>query len=163
MNVLCDACPVIFLGKINQLNLIFELFPGEIIVPRIIKSEICTPLLPPAEEKATTTFLNKCSIITIDKATFSSQSLSYADNCILTYALSGKIDILLSDDKLVRRVALNEKITPVGTLGVLIRAMKKAILSPDKVRELIHELIHEHSFRISIEVFEAVLKIIDGF
>ncbi len=162
MTILFDAGPIIFLGKINQLWLISELFKGDILLPQIIKSEILTPLLPPAEERALTLFLKQCKI-EITEAEFSSKALSYTDNCILTYAVRNKVDILLSDDRLVRNVAFNENIRPIGTLGILLLAMKKSLLNPQNIRGLINELIHNHKFRISIDVFEAVLDSIEDY
>jgi predicted nucleic acid-binding protein len=163
MLVLCDACPIIFLGKINQLNLIKKLFPGEILLPSIVKSELFTPLLAPEEEKVLTLFAEQCTIIEIKQTIFTSKTLSNTDKLILTYAMQNKVDVLLSDDRLVRRVAMSERVRPVGTLGILIQAMKKGLITIKTTRELVEELIHKYKFRISIEVFESVIKVIDEY
>ena len=98
MIILCDSSPLIFLGKIDQLNLIQKLFKGEVLIPKIIKKEVLTTLLPPEEERSLVPFLNQSKIIEINETEFSSKSLSYADNCILTYAVKHKVDVLLSDE-----------------------------------------------------------------
>jgi len=163
MILLCDSSPLIFLGKIDQLGLIQKLFNGEVLVPKIIKKELLTPLLPPEEERSLIAFLTQCKIIEINQIEFSSKSLSYADNCILTFAVKHQVDVLLSDDRLVRRIASNENIKLRGTLGILLQAMKKSLLTPKNTRKLINDLIHEHKFRISIDVFESVLRVIESY
>lgn len=161
MTVICDACPLIFLAKLNKLDLIQRLFSGDIIILSIIKEEILAQSIPAAEEAALLFFLETCKIIDQSERDFSSTTLSNADNYLLTYAIKEGADILISDDKLVRRTAAAAAIRSVGTLGILLRAMSRSILTPKCTRELINELIHTHHFRISIEVFESVLRIIE--
>ena len=60
-------------------------------------------------------------------------------------------------------MAAAEGIRPLGTLGVLLRAMRKDLLSPVETRKLVDVLIRLHSFRIGIEVYQAVLAEIESY
>ena len=69
---------------------------------------------------------------------------------------------MLSDERLLREMALIEGIRTVGTLGILLRGMEKSILTRPQARGTVELLIRKHGFRISIEVYEAVLSRITG-
>jgi predicted nucleic acid-binding protein len=160
MILTADAAPVIFLGKINQLSLIHELFNAEILIPSVVKNEIFGPNVPPDEERLLTPFLSKCKVVDIRNPVVFAKAMSFADNCVLTLACREHADIILSDDRLVRRVAVIEGVRVVGTLGVLIRAKKKSLLSTSNTEDLLDQLVEEHNFRISTRVYEAARKAI---
>jgi len=160
MIVVADAAPLIFLAKINQLSLITELFNAEILIPSVVSKEILGPVVPPSEERVLTAFLSGCRIINIRKPFRFARALSFADNCILTLASKKQADVVLSDDRLLRKTAVIGDLRVIGTLGMLIRATKTSRLAPQKAVDLMNELVEEHNFRISIEVYEAARKAI---
>ena len=86
--------------------------------------------------------------------------MSFADNCVLTLARKENADIILSDDRLLRRVAIMEGIRVIGTIGILLKATKKSILSAETAVDLLNRLVEEHNFRISTRVYEAARKAI---
>jgi len=155
MIIVVDAAPLIFLSKINKLNLLRELFDAEIKVPSAVSNEIIDKGVPPHEERLLKAFLSDCKIVRLRKVEKFAGALSYADNCIMTLAIREKADILLSDDRLLRKTAAIEGFLVLGTLGILLRATKASILSPGESIELLEELVYEHSFRISTTVFES--------
>ena len=59
-------------------------------------------------------------------------------------------------------MAALEQIRPKGTLGILLSALGRELLTAQDVRQTIEALIREHRFRIGIEVYEAVLAQING-
>jgi predicted nucleic acid-binding protein len=155
--IVADASPVIFLGKIRQLPLISRLLRGTILVPEVIADEIMASPISPAETRVLGKFLEKCRVLKVARPRSFAAALSRADNAALTLAVRKRADVLLADERLLRELAEIEGIRPFGTLGVLLRSMEKGYLPPSETRRLVDELIREHSFRISIEVYRAAL------
>jgi predicted nucleic acid-binding protein len=60
------------------------------------------------------------------------QALSFADNCILTLAVEKHADMILSDDRLLRKTASIEGFRVIGTVGVLICGAKSSAISQKK-------------------------------
>lgn len=85
-------------------------------------------------------------------------SLSVADNCVLTLAQRVNADTVLSDDRLLRRVAEVEGIRAIGTLGVLARAVRAGRLPAVDAEAILDELVERHGFRISADVYRAATK-----
>ena len=162
MIVVADASPLIFLGKIAKLGLVSTLFPGELLVPGAVRDEVLGPRLPPAEERVLTTFLSQHTVVSVKRRRHFAAAMSLADNEALTLALRRRADFLLADERLLRALARVEGIHPVGTLGVLLRAKRAALITPQDVRRLVDTLIREHAFRIGIEVYQAVLSEIEA-
>ncbi len=158
MILIADAAPLIFLAKINQLPLLTELFKPEILVPLVVRNEVLGPDVPPDEERLLTTFISGCKILKLRKSTSFAKALSFADNCILTLAIRERADFVLSDDRLLRKTAVIEGLRVIGTIGVLLRATKASILTPEKSIMLLDELVEEHNFRVAIKVYEASRK-----
>ncbi len=53
-----------------------------------------------------------------------------------------------------------EGIRVIGTIGILLQATKKSILSAETAVDLLNRLVEEHNFRISTRVYEAARKAI---
>lgn len=160
MILIADAAPVIFLAKIGQLSLIDQLLHAEVLIPSVVKKEILSPDVPPAEELLLTGFFSECKIIDVDVPVEYAKSLSFADNSVLTLAKREQADVVLSDDRLLRRIVtmggFRSKV--IGTIGILIQAAKGDLLSADAATDLLGQLIRDHNFRISIDVYEAARR-----
>ena len=83
--------------------------------------------------------------------------MSEADNAALTLAVRSRADVLLCDERTTRQAARMEGIRSLGTLGVLLRAMRENLVSRPETRRTVDLLIRSHGFRIGIEVYQAVL------
>jgi len=163
MIVVADASPLIFLSRLRQLELIPALFPGELLVPKAVRDEVLTPPLRPDEEHLLATFLEDCTVVRVTKPRSFAPAIRHADNAALTLAVRKHADLLLTDDRLVRRMAEIESVRPMGTLGILLGAMKNGLRAPEATRQAVQALIRSHGLRISIDVFEAVLSDIVKF
>ena len=115
-------------------------------------------MVPPSEERMLTAFLSDCRVVNLRKPVRFAKALSFADNCILTLASKKQVDMVLSDDRLLRKTAVIEGLRVIGTLGILIRVTKTSCLAPKKGVDLMDELVEEHNFRISTGVYEAARK-----
>lgn len=158
MIIVADSAPLIFLAKINQLPLLSDLFKSAILVPMVVRDEIIGPNIPPDEERLLKDFLSRYQVVTIRKPTRFAQALSYADNYILTLAVKEGADMVISDDRLLRKTAVIEGIQVTGTIGILMRATKASILTPENSVKLLDELVDAHNFRISTRVYEMARK-----
>jgi predicted nucleic acid-binding protein len=157
MIVVADASPLIFLGKIGQLGLIPLLFEGSVWLPSSVRDEVLAPPISPAEDRILSAFLGTCHIVKVTRPEHFSAAMSRADNDALTLALRKHADLLLTDERLMREMSVMERIKPVGTLGVLLLAMRKGVLTPTKARQHVDALIRDHRFRIGIALYEAIL------
>ena len=155
MILVTDAAPLIFLAKIHQLQLLTNLFDADILVPSAVYKEILGKDVPPDEEKLLITFLSGCRVVNLRKPMQFAKALSFADNCIMTLAIKEKANIILSDDRLLRRIALLEDFQVVGTIGILLRAVKASLLTAQESKNFLAELVAEHNFRISTRVYDA--------
>ncbi|CAB1055527.1 hypothetical protein D1BOALGB6SA_260 [Olavius sp. associated proteobacterium Delta 1] len=160
MVLVADAAPLILLAKINQLLLISGLFDAEILIPAAVKNEVLGLEVPPDEERLLTGFLSSCRILALRKPTRFAKALSFADYCILTLAAEKQADMILSDDRLLRKTAAIEGFRVIGTIGVLIRAAKSSLLTPKESVALLDELVKDHKFRISTRVYGAAHRAI---
>ena len=158
MIIVADASPLIFLGKIGQLDLIGRLFPGTVLVPQSVRDEVLTGSISPVEEQSLRAFLKTCSLERVPNPKHHAGALSGADNEALTLAVRHRASLLLCDDRLLRQMAMVEGIRPMGTLGILLRSLDMSLLTRIQVRRFAENLIQQHQFRISIEVYDAIMQ-----
>lgn len=157
MIVVADASPLIFLAKLRQLDLIPKLLDGDIRIPRVVYKEVLTPGIDRPERDALESFLANCMIEAVPRPRSFASPMSAADNAALTLAIRRKATVLLCDERVTRLMAENEGIRPLGTLGILLRATRTALLTCRETRRMVDLLIRAHGFRISIELYQAVL------
>lgn len=161
MIVVADASPLIFLAKIRQLGLLHALFGRDIRLPSAVSDEVLVPAPNRFELAALQRFLAGCRVEPVPQPRAFAESMSAADNAALTLAIRVEADFLLCDERLTRLMAEAEGVRPIGTLGVLLRAMHAGALAPDETRRLVDSLVGTHSFRIGIELYQAVLSEIE--
>ena len=161
MIVVADASPLIFLAKIRRLALIHRLLGRDVRLPTLIRDEVLAPNVEPPEQRALETFLSTCKIKTVRQPQRFATAMSQADDAALTLAIRDRADILLCDEKITRLMAETEGIRPLGTLGILLRAMRQRLITPSEAKRLLDALIQSHGFRIGIEVYRAALSEIE--
>lgn len=161
MIVVADASPLIFLAKIRQLELIHKLLGKDIRLPTLIRDEVLAPNVDAAEQRVLESFLATCKIKSVLQPRHFASAMSRADDAALTLAIRESADTLLCDEKVTRMMAETEGIRPLGTLGILLRAMRQQLISSSEAKRLLDTLIQPHGFRISIEVYRAALLEID--
>lgn len=157
MIIVADASPLIFLAKIRQLGLVHALLGRDVRLPCAVHRELFAGRLDPVEQAALHQFLAGCQIETVRNPRCFASAMSAADNAALTLALRRKADLLLCDERVTRSMAEIEGIRPMGTLGILLLAVRNKHITPHEARRLIDLLVSAHGFRISVEVYQAVL------
>ena len=162
MTVVADASPLIFLGKIRQLALIRRVLGNDIVVPQQIREEVLARPLDHAESVELHRFLAAARVECVDSPRAFAAGMSRADNAAMTLAVRLKAGLLMTDDRTVRRLATVEGIRPLGTLGVLLLALRRGLVDRAEVRRLIDDLVRSHGFRIGVELYAAVIREIDA-
>ena len=158
MIVVADASPLIFLAKLRRLGLLSQLLGHDIRVPRAVRDEVLRAGIDPAEEAVLKAFLKDCRIETVRRPRQFAAAMSRADNQALTLAVRAQADLILCDERGLRIMAETEGIRPLGTLGIIIRAVRRKLIASPDARQLVDTLIRSHGFRIGVEVYQAVLK-----
>ncbi len=158
MIVVADASPLIFLAKLRRLDLIAGLFGTDIRVPQAVADEVLDCGTDRVEHDRLTEFLRECRVEGVRQPQSFASAMSRADNEALTMAVRAGAGVLLCDDKLTRRMAEAEGIRPLGTLGILLKAMRHRKIPPDEARALLDCLVESHDFRIGIGVYQAAMK-----
>ena len=161
MTVVADAGPLIFLGKIRRLDLIHRVLGGDVVVPQQVRHEVLARPLDPAESDELHRFLAAVRMERVDSPRAFAAGMSRADNAAMTLAVRLKADLLLADDRTVRRLAVVEGIRPLGTLGVLLLALRQGLVDRAEVRRLVDDLVRSHGFRIGVELYAAMIREID--
>ncbi len=154
MTVILDASPLIFLSKVNLLEVIIQTLDRDVHLSRLVKEELLSPRLDHGEQKRLEAFLDRCQIHNPTKARSFATAMSQADNDSLSLAIHLKATILLADDRILRLMASNQGIRPLGTLGLLMMAKRKGVLSKKQTLAAFETLVGQHGFRISIEVYQ---------
>jgi len=157
MIVIADASPLIFLAKIRQLDLVHRLLGQDIRVPRPVHREVMRPGIDPVERDTLESFFTDCTIEVVPRPRSFASAMSTADNAALTLAIRSKADLLLCDERVTRTVAETEGVRSLGTLGILLLAMRNGLLPRIETRRLVDLLVSTHGFRIGVELYQAVL------
>jgi predicted nucleic acid-binding protein len=162
MTTVADACPLIFLSKVRCLHLLENLFGPDIHVAISIRREMLNGIAAPAEAESLKRFLFGVSVERVAVAANRLTALSKADQETLALAAKRRADVLLTDDRLLREVARYEGIRPMGTLGILLRAVKAKQLAKQTAAAHIDALVGRHGMRLSATGYAAVLRELDG-
>jgi predicted nucleic acid-binding protein len=156
--VLCDASPIIFLAKLNQLELLATVLQGEIVVLECVVQGVLSVRASPVELQRLRQWLEGVRIVDYHGSLFPSEALSRSDQSSLAWAVSQQVDWLVVDERLLRRFARDFKIPIIGFCGILLKAVAQGILTAEAVRCLIDTAIKMHDFRVSITVYQAILN-----
>ncbi len=157
MIVVADAGLLIFLAKLDRLDLIVRIPESDIHLSVLVQNEVLNPAVAEAEARALNGFFARCRIHPSSNAPLYATALSAPDNASLALAIRLKADYLLADDRILRAMAEAQGIRPLGTLGLLVGAQRRGILSSEETRRLLDALVGLHGFRIGIDVYQATL------
>ena len=162
--VLCDASPLMTLGKLNRLDLFSSLF-GEVQIPRAVYDEVVTQGLGRGAADAFTVRLfwqrQAWPIIDVPDSLLS----AYTPSVVLgpgeteTLALAQTLTdpLVLLDDEAARAEARCLGLRVRGTLGTLVLAYRRDLLSFDRLELLLHEIAARPDIWIGAKLCEQVL------
>lgn len=155
--VVCDASPLIFLAKLGRLNLIRALLGEDVVILRCVVDEVLGPdLIASSERQRLCDFVGGVEVVDFDETTHHSARLSASDASTLTYAVTRRVNWLVADERLLRRIAEHEGIPTMGTLGLLVAASKRGLISPTEALHDLDAAVSRHHLRISAALYREV-------
>lgn len=168
MIAVINASPLIFLGKIGALNLLPQLF-DEIVTTEEVKKEILRK--EPAPEKimldqAFNTWLHitKAHNPHLEKR-LTEFTIQQGEITILVLAFellkTKKEPITLIDDRAAREIARTMGLTVTGTIGIVLRSVKKDNISKSEGVRYLNKLTQETDFRMSVSLYARLLSEIE--
>ncbi len=147
IDVVSNTSPLIFLQKINSLNLLKNCFRS-IYIPEGVRNEWGVKSIPsfisvhPISEFGESYV--KGAIGRLHKGELETIQLAIELNC----------KVILLDDLLARRVAERKGFIPLGVLGVLKIACELELLTLDEVELKVSELINHHGLFITSNILK---------
>jgi predicted nucleic acid-binding protein len=155
MIVVCDASPLIFLAKLDRLDLISRILGPEVVILQCVASEVTVAdKADRIESRRLLEFLQASRIVDFNESAYPSGRLSASDRQTLTYAIRNQAAWLLADERLMRRIAHEEGLATIGTLGLLAAAVKRGHLAAMDALDELHIAVAKHGFRISINLYQ---------
>ena len=161
--VVYDASPLIFLAKLNRLELIPRVLDAEVCVLRCVADEVLGGGAGPVERQRLLAFLESAEVVEFDTPAEPAGALSRCDRATLEWAIENRIDWLLADERLLRRIAAEKGIAVIGFLGLLLRAARRNLLSGCETRCAIDESVSRHGCRISVALYQRLLSELANF
>ncbi len=133
MRIVLNTSPIIFLGKINRLNLL-EHCASHIVTPKNVALELGDYELPDFIH------VESLSMVGLAYVKGAMGRLHEGELSAIVIAQELAADFVILDDLLARQKAQHLKINVIGTLGLLLLMAKRELLSPQQVWLNITEL-----------------------
>jgi uncharacterized protein len=155
--VVSDTSPIRALHHLGLLHLLKEMY-GQVLVPPAVQRELALP--PEQFQRIDLTGVRYIEVRAPANALVVEnflQLLHQGESEALALALELHASAVLIDDAAGRKVAKENGIHVVGTLGILLEAKAKGYIQT--VRPLIESLINELGFFVSNELEQTALRI----
>lgn len=155
MKVVSDASPVILFARAGFLPLLEGLF-GEILVSEEVYQEMTAPTKPGTEEIREAKSIKRKRLKNPNQLlAFKSYGVSQADTTVIGLAREQEADLVIIDDKRLRRLAKEMGLPVVGSGGILLQAKRKGIIT--EVKDKL-DLIIGYGARIAEPLYHQILK-----
>ncbi len=154
MKLVCNSSPLIFLAKLNKLEL---LAPYSVLIPHDVHEELLAKEC--AEKDLLEAFFKQKSvtIMASPKPAINSNGIGKGELAVINLALEHSITDVIMDDRRARTLARTVGLQTFGTIWVLLSAYKDGTLTKKKTYELICDL-PLHGFRIDQLFLLQILK-----
>ncbi len=162
---ICNAGPLIALGKLNRLELLADLF-GQVQIPRAVYDEAITQGLALGMPDARTIRLfwqtRNWPIIEVSEPILAAYKppviLDPGETAVLALAQRLSDALVLLDDETARAEARRLNLRVQGTLGILVQAYRTGLLSFPEVELLLREIAARPDIWISARLCDQVLQ-----
>lgn len=163
MIVVSDTSPITNLAAIEQLDLLRQLYQT-LLIPRAVCHEMISvgKPVPGAVEVQTCDWIRTQSVSHVEAVTriLSAHSQIHLGEAeVIALALEVGADVLLMDERRGRILAQSYGLKVIGILGILLMARKNGLIA--RVKPVVDQLIQDASFRVSDELYAAVLQEVD--
>ena len=156
-SVISDAGPIIHLSEIKMINC-FTIF-NTVYISREVYNEVKKGNLPGSNEIETEKFeILDLKSFQKDRSIYYSQKyqISTADASVIALAKDKRIDIALTDDLDLRDALKSNKIRPVGSIGIIVRAYKYNKLTCSEAIKALDDLFMISSLYVTSKLIENV-------
>jgi predicted nucleic acid-binding protein len=156
--VVCDAGPLIHLDQLDCLDLLADF--SRVLVPDVVWREVehhrPTALdqktirperLKPREEPS-------AELISLHRLL----ALHAGEVQALQLAQELSADLLLTDDTAARLAARTLKVSAYGTLGVMLRAIRRGQRTPEEILNVLHVLPDRSTLHIKRELLDEIIR-----
>lgn len=154
MKLVSDCSPLIFLSKLNFLELLSK---DKVLIATEIKEELLFKDIP--EKDRIEKFLSQKNIktLSVKKNRKFSSALGKGEIATINLALEKSVPYVLMDDRRGRSLARIQNLKPRGTLWIILRAYKNGLINKSQARNIIYEL-PSIGFRTNQEFLFQILK-----
>ncbi len=159
MTVVSNTSPISNLAAIGQLSLLQQVY-GSITIPQAVADEIA---------KVATVYTQAASIPnqswiaiqTVNDTTtierLRGEKLDAGESEAIALALELDAELLLIDEQLGRRIAVNEGLNITGLVGFLLEAKNRKLIS--RIKQIVDALMIQARFRISSQLYAEILRL----
>ncbi len=153
MNVVVNTSPLVALDRIGRLEILPKLF-GEVIRPQSVVDELQAGRI---AHGGSSELYNAVWLKTVEDPPekILRKELGAGETAVIALASRIRADLVILDDLAARNVAVALGLNVTGTLGILLAAHKKGILSD--IEKTVSAL-SESGFRISDKMIQFVLS-----
>ena len=157
MIIVSDTSPVINLAIVGQLQILPALF-GKVIIPEKVFEEITVTGwdMPGADEIKQASWIEVKSCANQELVQALCLQVDPGEAEAIALALELEAQLLLIDEKRGRQVAKGFNLPIMGLLGILRIAKEKGLIP--QIKPILDQLMYLARFRISIELYEEILK-----
>ena len=145
MNVVSNTSPLIFLSKIEALELLDVCF-DRVTIPVAVETELKELALPASIQRQAISELGSYYV----KGAIGNLHIGELEAMVLAQEI--KADYVLLDDLGARKKAIRQGLNVMGTLGVLKLANAKKILSKNQTTAYYDALVNQHGLYLSAKI-----------
>jgi uncharacterized protein len=159
MTIVCNTSPLSNLAAINQLFIIREVY-GRITIPNAVANEIAKvgTVYPQAGSIPSQAWIAICPVTNWRKVQqLQGKKLDRGEAEAIALALELDAALLVIDEQLGRKIALNEGLNITGLLGVLLEAKSKNLIF--EIKPIMDDLMDQAKFRIASSLYLEVLRL----
>ncbi|MEK6961089.1 MAG: hypothetical protein AABX47_08000 [Nanoarchaeota archaeon] len=156
MKAVSNTSPLIFLAKIDRLSILESLFKKPVLVPVSVLDELKAGLRPELSRIENANSLFK--FVPVKDGLPGADFLGKGEQHAMLLAKKTDSDVILLDDKSARIIAEALGLRVRGTAGLLLDGLREGYLEYETWRTLITDLVSRHDFRISIELYDRMMK-----
>ncbi|MEA5567261.1 DUF3368 domain-containing protein [Anabaena sp. UHCC 0399] len=156
MTVICNATPLINFAAINRLDILKAVF-GEIVIPQAVCDETTVAGFPASEfvlKAIVSKWLQVRPVSTI--APNIPPELDDGEREAISLALETGEGKILLDEREARQVAQYLGLQVIGTLGILLLAKNREIIT--QVKPVLDAMINHAQYWVSRPLYEQILR-----
>ncbi len=156
MTIVSNTSPISNLAAIGQLSLLQQVY-SQVTIPQAVANEIAKVAKIYTQAAAVPT-LSWITVQVVSDTTRVQQlrtNLDAGESEAIALALEIDAELLLIDEQLGRKIAINEGLNITGLLGVLLEPKSKGLIST--IKPIMDDLIVQAKFRISSQLYAEVL------